>query len=55
MSRGGRRNGAGRPKNTTLTTGVKYTLPKEVHKTIKFLGGSFWILTQVNKYLNDKK
>ena len=41
-------------KKEIQTIGVKYTLPKEVQKTIKFLGGSNWILKQVYKYLDNK-
>ena len=54
MPRGGKRIGAGRPKKEIQTIGDKYTLPKEVQKTIKFLGGSNWILKQVYKYLDNK-
>jgi hypothetical protein len=51
MARGGKRKGAGRPKNTIPTVGVKYTLPLEYKNIIKSLGGSKWIINQVKTYL----
>lgn len=52
MPRGGKRKGAGRPKNTIKTIGVKYTLPIEYKDIIKSLGGSKWIINQVKLYLH---
>lgn len=52
MPRGGKRKGAGRPKNTIETIGVKYTLPIEYKDIIKSLGGSKWIIDQVKLYLH---
>jgi hypothetical protein len=52
MPRGGKRKGAGRPKNTIETIGVKYTLPIEYKDIIKSLGGSKWIINQVKLYLH---
>jgi hypothetical protein len=52
MPRGGKRKGAGRPKNTIETIGVKYTLPIEYKDIIKSLGCSKWIINQVKLYLH---
>ena len=52
MPRGGKRKGAGRPKNTIETIGVKYTLPIEYKDIIKSLGGSKWIINQVKLNLH---
>jgi|TARA_R110000868_G_scaffold276997_1_gene536872 hypothetical protein len=54
MSRGGKRKGAGRPKNAIPTAGVKYMLPLEYKHIIQGLGGSKWIKEQVLKYLDNK-
>ncbi len=54
MSRGGKRKGAGRPKNVIPTAGVKYMLPLEYKHIIQGLGGSKWIKEQVLKYLDNK-
>lgn len=55
MPRGGKRLGAGRPKSKIKNVSVKYTLPQEIKKTIKFLGGSNWIIKQVKNYLYQTK
>jgi len=42
-TRGGKRNGAGRPKLPYKTKQFKITLPENLHYAFRMMGGSKWI------------